>query len=92
MNESMVKQAVETYFTDRFPQFSVSQECPVQFGTKNGIADVILHQPVKTEKGYFVAIAECKKLPLPILRWKARAQLKSYMSATHTQLSKSCLV
>ena len=57
----------------------------MQFGTKNGIADVILHQPVKTEKGYFVAIAECKKLPLPILRWKARAQLKSYMSATHTQ-------
>ena len=85
MNEAMVKQAVETYFTDRFPQFSVSQECPVQFGTKNGIADVVLHQPVKTEKGYFVAIAECKKLPLPILRGKAKAQLKSYMSATHTQ-------
>ena len=30
-------------------------------------------------------IAECKKLPLPILRYRARAQLKSYMSATNTR-------
>ena len=85
MNEAMVNQAVKTYFTDRFPQFSVSQECPVQFGTKNGIADVVLHQPVKTEKGYFVAIAECKIYPIPISPDKAKAQLKSYMNATHTQ-------
>ena len=81
----MVKQAVKTYFTDRFPQFSVSQECPVQFGTKNGIADVVLHQPVKTEKGYFVTIAECKIDPIPISPDKAKAQLKSYMNATRTQ-------
>ena len=85
MKEAIVEQAVKTYFTDRFPQFSVSQQCEVQFGVKHGIADVVLHQPIRDEKGYFVAIAECKKLPLPILRTQARAQLKSYMSATNTR-------
>ena len=34
---------------------------------RRGIADV-LHQPIKDEKGYFVAIAECKKWPLPLQR------------------------
>ena len=85
MKEAIVEQAVKTYFTDQFPQFSISQQCEVQFGTRHGIADVVLHQPIKDEKGYFVAIAECKRSPLPILRAQARAQLKSYMSATHTR-------
>ena len=85
MKEAIVEQAVKTYFTDQFPQFSTSQQCEVQFGTRHGIADVVLHQPIQDEKGYFVAIAECKRLPLPILRAQARAQLKSYMSATNTQ-------
>ena len=85
MKEAIVEQAVTTYFTDQFPQFSVSQQCEVQFGTRHGIADVVLHQPIRDETGYFVAIAECKRLPLPILRAQARAQLKSYMSATNTR-------
>ena len=85
MREAIVEQEVKTYFTDRFPQFSVSQQCEVQFGTRHGIADVVLHQPIKDEQGRFVAIAECKKWPLPILRNQARAQLKSYLSATNTQ-------
>ena len=85
MREAVVEQAVKTYFTDKFPQFSVSQQCEIYFGTKGGIADVVLHQSIKDEKGYFVAIAECKKWPLPILRGRAKAQLKSYMSATNTR-------
>lgn len=85
MKEAIVEQTVKTYFTNQFPQFSISQQCEVRFGTRHGIADVVLHQPIKDEKGYFVAIAECKKLPLPILRAQARAQLKSYMSATNTR-------
>ena len=85
MKEARVEQAVKNYFTDQFPQFSTAQQCSVQFGTRHGIADVVLHQPIRDEKGYFVAIAECKKLPLPILRAQARAQLKSYMSATNTR-------
>ncbi|MCY3551275.1 MAG: type I restriction enzyme HsdR N-terminal domain-containing protein [Candidatus Poribacteria bacterium] len=85
MKEAIVEQAVKTYFADQFPQFSTAQQCEVQFGTRHGIADVVLHQPIRDERGYFVAIAECKRLPLPILRAQARAQLKSYMSATNTQ-------
>ena len=86
MKEAVVEQKVETYFRDRFPQFSVSPQCQVRFGTrKGGIADVVLHQPVGEENGYFVAIAECKKRPLPVNRFYARAQLKSYLSATHTR-------
>ena len=85
MREDVVEQTVKTYFTDKFPQFSVSQQCEIQFGVKHGIADVVLHQPIQDGRGYFVAIAECKILPLPILRAQARAQLKSYMSATNTR-------
>ena len=85
MKEAVVEQEVKTYFTDQFPQFAVSQQCEVQFGTRHGIADVVLHQSVRDEKGMFVAIAECKKWPLPILRGHAKAQLKSYLSATNTQ-------
>ena len=85
MKEAVVEQEVKNYFTDRFPQFSVSQQCEIQFGTRHGIADVVLHQPIREEKGHFVAIAECKKWPLPVLRGKARAQLRSYLSATNTR-------
>ena len=85
MNETEVKKKVEEYFTDTFPQFSVSQECEVSFGSKRGgFADVVLH----TDKpGYFVAIAECKRSPLPTQQQKEKAkeQLKSYMSATNTR-------
>ncbi len=85
MTEAKVEQAVKNYFENQFPKFSTSQQCGVQFGTRHGIADVVLHQSIRDEKGYFVAIAECKRLPLPILRGHARAQLKSYMSATNTR-------
>ena len=85
MKEAVVEQAVKTYFTDRFPNFSVSQQCEIQFGTRYGIADVVLHQETNNEQGRFVAIAECKTSPLLILRYRARAQLKSYLSATNTR-------
>ena len=87
MKEIVVEQEVKNYFTDQFPSppFFVSQQCEIQFGTRYGIADVVLHQPIGEEKGYFVAIAECKTWPLSILRGKAKAQLKSYMSATNTR-------
>ena len=57
----------------------------MQFGTRHGITDVVLHQPIGEEKGQFIAIAEVKKWLLPILRYRARAQLKSYLSATNTR-------
>ena len=83
MTEAIVEQAVKTYFTDQFPQFSVSEQCAVSFGTQHrGIADVVLYMD---ENGYFVAIAECKRWPLPIPLDQAKAQLKSYMSATNTR-------
>ncbi|MDE0014914.1 MAG: hypothetical protein OXU51_01920 [Candidatus Poribacteria bacterium] len=85
MKEAIVEQAVTTYFNRQFPRFSTSQQCGVQFGVKQGIADVVLHQPIRGEAGYFVAIAECKTSPLPIPRAQARAQLKGYMSATNAQ-------
>ena len=85
MTEARVEQAVKNYFTDNFPQFSIAQQCDIQFGTRHGIADVVLYQPIRAENGYFVAIAECKTFPLPIPRAQARAQLKSYMSATDTR-------
>ena len=85
MKEAVVEQEVKTYFTDRFPQFSVYRQCEIHFGVKNGIADVVLHQPTRNGMGRFVAIAEVKRMPLPILRYRARAQLKSYMSATNTK-------
>ena len=85
MTETEVEQAVKKYFENQFPRFSTSQQCGVQFGVKQGIADVVLHQPIRDETGYFVAIAECKRLPLPIPRAQARGQLKGYMSATNTQ-------
>ena len=49
MKEAVVEQEVKTYFTDRFPQFSVSQQCEVQFGTRHGIADVVTHHPIGGE-------------------------------------------
>ena len=68
----MIEVKVKQYFTNRFPQFSVSQQYGIQFGTKkNGIADVVLHQSIGNQKGNFVAIAECKKFPLPILKDQA---------------------
>ena len=36
MKEAVVEQKVETYFRDRFPQFSVSPQCQVRFGTRTG--------------------------------------------------------
>ena len=49
MKEAVVEQNAKTYFTDRFRQFSVSQQCEVQFGTWHGIADVVTHHPIGSE-------------------------------------------
>ena len=85
MREVFVDEAVKTYFANRFPQFSVLQRCEIQFGTRHGVADIVLHQPMGDEQGRFIAIVECKPSSLPVLRYRARAQLKSYMSATNTR-------
>lgn len=79
MKETIVEQEVRRYFTDRFPQFSVSQQCEIRFSSrKRGITDIVLHQLVNGENGYFVAIAECKTRPLLVNCFFARAQLKSF--------------
>ena len=81
MNEAGVKKKVEAYFTNTFQRFSVSQECVISFGSRQGgFADVVLH----TDE-HFVVIAECKRWPLPIPHDRAKAQLESYMSATNTR-------
>ena len=85
MKEPAVEHEVKNYLLDKFPQFSVFPQCNIHFGTKSGIADLVLHQPTKSGMGRFVAIAEVKRRPLPILRKQARAQLKSYLSATSTK-------
>ena len=63
MKESVVEQAVKTYFTDQIPQFSVSQQCEVQCGTRHDIADVVFHQLISDKRDRFVAIADCKPTP-----------------------------
>ena len=41
--------------------------------------------PLEMKQDTSSPIAECKRFPIPILRAQARAQLKSYMSATNTR-------
>lgn len=67
MKESLVEQEVKNYLTDKFPQFSITKQFEIHFGTKNGIADLVLHQPTQTGNERFVAIAEVKKRPFRFL-------------------------
>ncbi len=74
-----VVDAVHAYF-DIFEtdQFSVEREHEIQFGSRNGFADVVLID----QNGSFAAIAECK-----VAEYVGHGveQLKSYLCATDTR-------
>ena len=78
MTHEQVREAVITFFTQ--DGFTVDNERPIQFGTRDGIADVV----VMTPQGHWVAIVECKNAGIG-KRKKGVEQLKSYLSATDTR-------
>ena len=77
--ENLVKDEVYAYF-DRLEVngFSPNRESPIQFGSRNGNADVMLADG----NGTFAAIAECKGAGYV---GPGIDQLKSYLSATDTR-------
>jgi uncharacterized coiled-coil DUF342 family protein len=79
-HETKVAAAVYDYFNNKLQVngFSPYKECHIQFGTRNGKADVVLAD----ENGSFAAIAECKGAGYVGHGIK---QLKSYLSATDTR-------
>ncbi len=77
--EDRVVQAVCKYFdTLRVNGFSPDTEWQIQFGTRNGIADVVLSD----SRGSLAVIAECKGAGYV---GHGIEQLKSYLSATDTR-------
>ena len=88
-HETKVSDAVYTYFDELqvngFSPYihirnarSECKECQIQFGARNGIADVVL----ANGNGSFAAIAECKGAGYV---GHGIEQLKSYLSATDTR-------
>lgn len=78
-HETKVKAAVYDYFCGlRVNGFSPCKERDIQFGTRNGIADVVL----RDKNGSFAAIAECKGAGYT---GHGIEQLKSYLAATDTR-------
>ena len=78
-HETKVKAAVYDYFRGlRVNGFSPYEERDIQFGTRNGIADVVL----RDKNGSFAAIAECKGAGYT---GHGIEQLKSYLAATDTR-------
>ena len=78
-HETKVAEAVYAYFDElQVNGFSPYKECHIQFGARNGSADVVLAD----ENGGFATIAECKGA-----RYVGHGieQLKSYLSATDTR-------
>ena len=76
--EPKVAEAVYVYFNElQVNGFSPSRKCQIQFGSRNGFADVVLGD----ENGGFAAIAECKGAGY---EGHGREQLNSYLSATDT--------
>ena len=78
-HETKVAEAVYAYFGElQVNGFSPYREYQIQFGTRNGITDVVLTDG----NGSFAAIAECKGA-----RYVGHGieQLKSYLSATDTR-------
>ena len=77
--EGIVVEEVVRYFSDpRFQKFSIKKEYPIQMGSDNRRADVVLLDSA----GRLVAIAECKRVGE---EGQGLDQLKSYLSATDTR-------
>ena len=78
--EDIVVEEVVRYFsTPKFERVSIKTEYPIQMGTDNRRADVVLID----RDGKLAAIAECKKIGY---EGSGLDQLKSYLSATDTPL------
>ena len=78
LSHEEVREAVTTFFTQ--DGFTVKNECDIQFGTRDGTADVV----VMTPQGHWVAIVECKNGRIGKTKEGVK-QLKSYLSATDTR-------
>ena len=79
ISESEVVEAVVTYFNeDKFSEFFIDKEYPIQMGTTSGRADIVL----RDGKGNFIAIAECKS---PRGARHGKDQLMSYLAASDTR-------
>ncbi len=78
-HEGIVVGAVMRYF-NRFKDFSTKQEYPIQFGAKQGRADVVL----KDSKNKLSVIAECKHIGYD--GTSGIDQLESYLNASGTTL------
>ena len=78
--ETEIAEKVYDYFKDELHVngFSPHKECHIQFGARNGSADVVLADG----SGSFAAIAECKGAGYV---GHGIEQLKSYLSATDTR-------
>lgn len=86
LSEKEVCKVVTTFFKqNRFNDYTVHLECPIQFGAgrgrKNGIADVVL----KDADGHWITIIECKSEKVGDTP-HGRGQLRSYLSGTDTRL------
>ena len=78
-HETKVAEVVYAYFRELETNgFSPHKECQIQFGARNGIADVVLADG----NGNLAAIAECKGAGYV---GHGIEQLKSYLSATDTR-------
>lgn len=77
--EGIVVEEVFRYFSDpRFQKFSIKTEYPIQMGSVNRRADVVLVDSANR----LVAVAECKRVGA---EGHGLDQLKSYLSATDTR-------
>ena len=77
--EAVVVEAVVNYFSKpEFREFFIETEHKIQMGSDPRRADIVLLD----KEGYFIAIAECKKINDVTY---GREQLKSYLCATDTQ-------
>ena len=77
--EAIVVEAVVNYFSkSEFREFFIETEHEIQMGSDTRRADIVLFD----KEGYFIAIAECKKINDVSY---GLGQLKSYLCATDTQ-------
>ena len=80
--EGIVVEKVVRYFSDpRFQKFSIKKEHPIQMGSDNRRADVVLIDSADNADN-LVAIAECKRVGV---EGQGLDQLRSYLSATDTR-------
>ena len=79
-SEDLVKQKVYEYFAEpRWNRYTVKREHPISFGSKTGVADVVLLD----SKRQLAAIVECKGIGYEN---GGIDQLKSYLSASDAPL------